>query len=61
LLIIDVSNVIRDVVNEPFNDDATATYRNSTFYNVLGPDYIEIAFLKARQVAPKAKLYIVSI
>ncbi len=46
-------------VNEPFNDDEKATFRNSTFYNVMGADYIEIALLKVRSVAPKFKLYLV--
>jgi len=47
-----------DVVNEPFNDDANATLRNSTFFDVMGADYIEIALRKARQVTPKTKLYL---
>ena len=44
-----------DVVNEALNDDGT--YRESIFYNTLGPDYIKLAFKTASQIDPKAKLY----
>lgn len=44
-----------DVVNEAFNDDGTM--RQSPFYNIIGPDFIEIAFKAAHQADPDAELY----
>ena len=38
-----------DVVNEPLNDDATATYKSSPFYSAIGPAYIPLAFQYAEQ------------
>jgi len=47
-----------DVVNEVASDTAGETYRNSAWYQALGPDYIEYAFRAARAADPTVKLYI---
>lgn len=41
---------------EPFNDDGT--FRESVFFNTIGPSYIDLALRAARSADPRAKLYI---
>ncbi len=49
---------IWDVVNEPVDPGQPDGYRRSPWFNIIGPDYIEIALQAARAAGPTAKLYI---
>ena len=47
-----------DVVNEAVSDGAGTIFRmDSPWYRILGEDYIKIAFRKAHEVNPQAKLF----
>jgi endo-1,4-beta-xylanase len=45
-----------DVVNEPFTDDGQ--WRESIFFDAMGPNYVAIALSAARAADPEAKLYV---
>lgn len=45
-----------DVVNEAIEDDGS--YRKSPFYEILGDEYIPLAFQYAHEADPEAELYI---
>ncbi|WP_261381758.1 endo-1,4-beta-xylanase [Paenibacillus cremeus] len=47
-----------DVVNEAIDEKQPDGFRNSKWYQILGPEYIEDAFEYAHKYAPNAKLYI---
>lgn len=43
-----------DVVNEAFEDDGS--WRNNKFYQIVGEDYVELAFRFAHEADPEAEL-----
>ena len=45
-----------DVVNEAIEDDGA--FRESPYYKIIGPDYIEIALKTAQEADPDAELYL---
>jgi hypothetical protein len=47
-----------DVVNEPIDPSQPDGFRRSPWFNILGPQYIDIALQAARAANPNAKLYI---
>ncbi|HKO14169.1 MAG TPA: endo-1,4-beta-xylanase, partial [Acidobacteriaceae bacterium] len=47
-----------DVVNEPLDPHQPDCLLHGPFYNVLGPEYLDVAFRAARQYAPNAKLFL---
>lgn len=44
-----------DVVNEAFEDDGS--YRKTPYYNIIGPEYLALAFQFAHEADPDAELY----
>ena len=44
-----------DVVNEAFEDDGS--YRKTPYYNIIGPEYLVLAFQFAHEADPDAELY----
>jgi endo-1,4-beta-xylanase len=47
-----------DVANEVIDENQPDCLRRSTWYNIIGPQYLDIAFQTAREVDPNAKLFI---
>ncbi len=45
-----------DVVNEAIEDDGS--YRRSPYYNIIGPEFIEIAMRTAMECDPNVELYL---
>ncbi len=44
-----------DVVNEAIDDDGS--FRHTPFYDIIGPEYIDLAFQYAAEADPDAQLY----
>jgi endo-1,4-beta-xylanase len=47
-----------DVANEVIDENQPDCLRRSAWYNIIGPQYLDIAFQTAREVDPNAKLFI---
>jgi len=47
-----------DVVNEPFDPNETDGFRKNKWFEILGEEYIELAFRYAREADPEAKLFL---
>ena len=47
-----------DVANEVIDENQPDCLRRSPWYNIIGPQYLDIAFQTAREVDPNAKLFI---
>ncbi len=47
-----------DVVNEPIDPDVPDGFRRNKWFEILGEEYIELAFRYAREADPEAKLFL---
>jgi len=47
-----------DVVNEPIDPDVPDGFRRNKWFDILGEEYIELAFRYAREADPEAKLFL---
>jgi endo-1,4-beta-xylanase len=47
-----------DVVNEPIDETQPDCLRRNTWYNIIGPSYIDLAFQYAHTANPNAKLFV---
>lgn len=47
-----------DVVNEPIDPTTSDGLRHDTWYNIIGPQYIALAFETAHQADPNAELFV---
>ena len=46
-----------DVVNEAVDDKNDIFYRKSPWYDIIGEDFVDIAFIHAKEVLPETDLY----